>query len=99
MRPSHSFRSRPAMPNSAPELRKALSGMDQPGAFQCALLRAFELRKAYRDVFLLKDIQGRTLSEIAVILGISIDTALERLKHARREIGHLQDPGIRERGK
>jgi DNA-directed RNA polymerase specialized sigma24 family protein len=87
------------MPNSVPQLRKSVSGMEQPGAFQCALLRAFELRKAYRDVFLLKDIQGRTLSEIAVILGISIDTALERWQHARREIGHLQDSSVREHAK
>ena len=99
MRPSHSIRSRLAVPNSAPEPRKTLSGMEAPGAFQCALLRAFELRKDYRDVFLLKDIQGRTLSEVAVILGISIDTAVARLKHARREIGHLQGSIAWEHGK
>ena len=53
------------------------------------LLRAFELVKADRDVFLLKEIQGHTLSEIAAILGISIATAQLRLKRARREMGHL----------
>ncbi len=65
--------------------------MLQPGSFQCSLLRAFELPKAYRDVFLLKDIQGYTLAEIAGILKISIDTALQRLKRARREVGLLEN--------
>lgn len=77
--------------NSPQKVRKADSRMEQPGAFQRTLLRAFGLRKTYRDVFLLKEIQGHTLAEIAVILGISIDTALVRLKRARREIGHLDD--------
>jgi DNA-directed RNA polymerase specialized sigma24 family protein len=47
-------------------------------------------------VFLLKEIQGHGLAEIAAILGISIDTALVRLKRARREIGHLGDSGAME---
>jgi DNA-directed RNA polymerase specialized sigma24 family protein len=66
-------------------------GLEGPGAFQCAVLRAFELPQRYRDVFLLKEIQGYKLAEIAAILGISIDTALGRLKNAHREIGHLGD--------
>ena len=57
------------------QARKPVSGMEEPGAFQCTLLRAFELPKAYREVFLLKEIQGHTLEEIAAILGIRIDTA------------------------
>jgi DNA-directed RNA polymerase specialized sigma24 family protein len=65
--------------------------MDKPGAFQCTILRAFELPQGYRDVFLLKEIQGYTLAEIAAILGISIDTALARWKAARCEVGHLGD--------
>jgi len=65
--------------------------MEKPGAFQLSILRALDLPKAYRDVFLLKEIQGHTFAEIAAILGISIDTALVRLKRARREIGHLGD--------
>jgi DNA-directed RNA polymerase specialized sigma24 family protein len=77
--------------NSSPGIRKTASGMEQPGVFQLTLLRAFGLSKAYRDVFLLKDIQGYTLAEIAAILGISIDTALVRLNRARREIGHWDD--------
>jgi DNA-directed RNA polymerase specialized sigma24 family protein len=65
--------------------------MDKPGAFQCTILRAFELPQEYRDVFLLKEIQGYTLAEIAATLGISIDTALARWKAARFEVGHLGD--------
>ena len=71
--------------------RRPVSGLEQPGAFQCTILRALELPKAHREVFLLKDIQGHTLTEIAAILGISIDTARVRLQRARREIGHLGD--------
>jgi len=72
--------------------------MEEPGAFQRLLLRAFELPKDYRDVLLLKEIQGHTLAEIAAILGISIDTALVRLMRARREIGQLGDSEAVERG-
>ena len=71
--------------------RKPVSGFDQPGASQCTILKALELSKTHREVFLLKDIQGHTLTEIAAILGISIDTVRVRLMRARREIGHLED--------
>ena len=71
--------------------RRPVSGFEQPGAFQCTILRALELPKAHREVFLLGDIQGHTLTEIAAILGISIDTALARWKSAHREIGHRDD--------
>ncbi len=81
----------PSMAHATPQAQKPLTGLEGPGAFQCAILRAFELPQGYRDVFLLKEIQGYTLAEIAVILGISIDTVLARLKVARREIGHSGD--------
>jgi DNA-directed RNA polymerase specialized sigma24 family protein len=71
--------------------RGPASAMDKPGAFQCTILRAFELPQGYRDVFLLKEIQGYTLAEIAAILGITIDTALARWKAARCEVGHPGD--------
>jgi len=63
--------------------------MELPGVFQRTLLRALELPRTYREVFLLKEIQGCTMEEIAGILGISIDTAQVRLKRARREIGQI----------
>jgi DNA-directed RNA polymerase specialized sigma24 family protein len=71
--------------------RRAVAEFDRPGAFQCTILRALELAKDHRGVFLLKDIQGHTLMKIAAILGISIETARASLKRARREIGHLGD--------
>jgi DNA-directed RNA polymerase specialized sigma24 family protein len=74
--------------------RKPLSGMKAPGVFQCTLLRALELPKAYREVFLLKEIQGHTLAEIATLLGISTDTALLRLKRAHREIGAFDSDAV-----
>ena len=90
MSPSHAIRGRARTHIAAPALRRHGAG-DRPGAYQCTILRAFELRKGYRDVFLLKEIQGYTLPEIAAMLGISIDTVLARLKSAHREIGHRDD--------
>ncbi|MGA7321322.1 MAG: sigma-70 family RNA polymerase sigma factor [Candidatus Sulfotelmatobacter sp.] len=99
MSPIHTIRSRSATHTSPPQARKPVPGLEGPGAFQCAILRAFDLPKGYRDVFLLKEIQGYTLTEIAAILGISIDTALARLKSAHRQIGHLGDSDAMERAK
>jgi len=83
----------------APALRarKDVSGFDQPGVFQCTILRALELPRPHREVFLLRDIQGHTLQEIAAILGISIETARVRLERARREIEQLADTNARGR--
>jgi DNA-directed RNA polymerase specialized sigma24 family protein len=92
MRASHPVRGR-FVRDSMPGDGKTPSSMEQPGIFQLTLLRAYGLSKAYRDVFLLKEIQGYTLAEIAAILGISIDTALVRWQRARREIGHWDDSG------
>ena len=69
--------------------RRSVPDTEKPGAFQCLLLRAFELPKAYRDVFLLREIQGHTFGEIAAILEISPRTAVVRLKRARRALGHF----------
>ena len=84
--------------NTLLQTRKSPSERESPGTFQCLLLRAFELPKSDRDVFLLQEIQGYSLTEIAAMLGISIDTATVRLKRARREIGHLGDSDAMEHG-
>ena len=81
------------------ETRKVHSQMEEPGAFQCLLLRASQLPRAYREVFLMSEIQGHTIAEIAATLGIPVDTALARLKRARREIGDGKNSGNAERGK
>ena len=49
--------------------------------------------KAYREVFLLKEIQGYTLAEIAAMLGISTQAAQLRWQRARREFVLLGDSG------
>jgi hypothetical protein len=74
------------MQNSSPQVGTAVSAIDQPGAFQCMLLRAIDLQKTDRDVFLLKEVQGHTLAEISAILGIRSDEAVVRLKRACREM-------------
>ena len=78
---------------------KPLLGLDRTSVFQYTIRRALELRKSHREVFLLKDIQGHTLQEIAAILGIGTETARARLMRARREIGHLGDSDVRERAR
>ena len=92
MRANHTIRSRSVTHPLPPHARTPVAGLQGPGAFQCAVLRAFELPKRYRDVFLLKEIQGYQLAEIAAFLGISIDTALGRLKIAQRQIGYPDRP-------
>jgi hypothetical protein len=64
----------------------SISDVEESGNFQRVLLQALELRQPYREVFLLRDIQGHTLSEAACILGVSRDTAVARLKQARHEL-------------
>jgi DNA-directed RNA polymerase specialized sigma24 family protein len=85
------------MAHASPDTGRSRLGLDLPGAFQCMILHALELTKAQRDVFLLKEVQGYTLQEIAAILGISIETAQVRLMRACREIGHLGDSDAVER--
>jgi DNA-directed RNA polymerase specialized sigma24 family protein len=91
MRPKHKVRERSVPRDALLGAQNPALHTEKPGAFQVKILRAIELPRAYRDVFLLKEIQGFTFAEIAAILGISIDTALARLERARREIGHLGD--------
>ncbi len=91
MRPAHTARVRSVTHAPALRARKATAGFDLPGVFQCTILRALELPRTHREVFLLGDIQGHTLQEIAGILGISLETARLRLERARREIGQLAD--------
>ena len=60
------------------------------------LLRAFELPKAYREVYLLKEVQGHNLGDIAATLGISVDTVRARLERDRPTIGRLDNSGAME---
>ena len=60
--------------------------LEDEASFQLTLLRAFMLPPACRDVFVLKEIQGYTLPEVAATLGISKDDVTKHLRRARREM-------------
>lgn len=66
--------------------RSAKPGEDAGLTFQLRMLRAFLLPPAWRDVFVLKEIQGYTLPEVAAVLGISKDEVKRNLRRARREM-------------
>ena len=91
MRPIPTTRKASVSQDFSQPTRTATPGFDQPGAFQCTILRALDLPQPLRDVFLLSEIQGHTLEQIAAILGITLATTQVRLMHARREIGCLWD--------
>jgi RNA polymerase sigma factor (sigma-70 family) len=50
------------------------------------MLRAFLLPPPRRDVYVLKEIQGYTLREVAAVLGISRDDVTKHLRRALREM-------------
>jgi RNA polymerase sigma factor (sigma-70 family) len=83
------IRGRSLTQRAGPRPQKPISCIDESGDVQRVLPKALELRQPYRDVFLLRDIQGHTLSEIANILRVSLNTVVARLKRARRELQRL----------
>ena len=56
------------------------------GVMQAVLMHALQLRRNCREVFLLCDIQRHSLTEAALILGISRTAANRRLRRARRRM-------------
>ena len=63
----------------------------KPGAepnqlFQLTMLRALLLPHRCRDVFVLSEIHGYTLPEVATVLGITKDKAKKQLRRALREM-------------
>lgn len=63
----------------------------QPGEgvdrlFQLTMLRALLLPPRCRDVFVLTEMHGYTLPEVAKVLGISKDDAKKQLRRAFREM-------------
>jgi predicted DNA-binding protein (UPF0251 family) len=56
---------------------------------QAVLMHALQLRRSFREVFLLCDIQRHSVSEAAAILGISRTAANRRLLLARRRMGEV----------
>ena len=63
-----------------------IPGEDSNRSFQLTMLRAFLLPPACRDVFVLKEIQGFTLPEVAAVLGISKDDVTKHLRRAHRQM-------------
>ena len=64
----------------------AKPGEEALAPIQLTALRAFLLAPACRDVFVLRDIQGYTLPEVAAVLGISRKVVNRHLRRARREM-------------
>jgi len=63
----------------------------QPGTgtdrvFQLTMLRALLLQPRCRDVFVLTELHGYTLPEVARVLGISKESAKKHLRRALREM-------------
>ena len=59
------------------------------GVMQAVLMHALQLRRSYREVFLLCDIQRHSLSQAAEILGITRAAAYKRLRLARRRMDEV----------
>jgi DNA-directed RNA polymerase specialized sigma24 family protein len=52
-------------------------------------MHALQLRRSYRETFMLCDIQGRSITETAAILSISPDSVIRRLTQARRHMDEV----------
>jgi DNA-directed RNA polymerase specialized sigma24 family protein len=63
-----------------------IPGQDSSRSFQLTMLRAFLLPPACRDVFVLMEIQGFSLSEVAAVLGMSETDVSKHLRRAHREM-------------
>lgn len=61
--------------------------------FQALVMQALQLRRIYREVFILRDIRGYSMEETATILGIELDSVSRRLARARVQLG-LDEHGL-----
>ena len=59
--------------------------------FQAMVLQALQLRRVYREVYILCEIKGYSEAEAARLLGISEDAANRRLRRAR---GQMRREGL-----
>jgi len=55
--------------------------------FQSLVMQALQLRRIYREVFILCDIKGYNREETAAILDISVESVARRLARARVQLG------------
>ena len=56
------------------------------GVLQAVVMNALQLRRDWRDVYVLCDIQGRSITETAATLGVAVDVVVRRLKRARSQM-------------
>jgi DNA-directed RNA polymerase specialized sigma24 family protein len=62
-------------------------------------MQALQLRRIYREVFILCDLKGYSHAEAAAILGITEDFVARRLQRARGQMGRSRvAPGTRTAG-
>jgi DNA-directed RNA polymerase specialized sigma24 family protein len=66
---------------------KGSSAKGRYQTFQALVMQALQLRRIYREVFILCDIRGYSVTETATILGLGEDSVLRRLARARHEMG------------
>jgi DNA-directed RNA polymerase specialized sigma24 family protein len=59
------------------------------GVVQAVVMHALQLQPPSREVFILCDIQGFSVTEAATILGTGAKTIDARLKRARRQMDHV----------
>jgi DNA-directed RNA polymerase specialized sigma24 family protein len=89
MRMSISIMTGPAQVKGIQQRRSLEQPNIPSGVMQAVLMHALQLRPSCREVFLLCDIQRHSVSEAAVILGISRTTANRRLHLARRRMDEV----------
>jgi DNA-directed RNA polymerase specialized sigma24 family protein len=63
------------------------------GVRESLIMQALQLRRDYREAFILCDIQGRSVAEAAFILGVHPITVASRLENARRQMSRSKDVG------
>jgi len=56
------------------------------GVLQAVVMHAWQLRRDCREVYVLCDIQGCSITEAATNLGINVDVVISRLKRARNQM-------------
>lgn len=59
------------------------------GVVQAIVMHALQLRHTYREVFVLCDIQGRSVRDTAAILGIGPAAVMTRLLRARHQMREM----------
>jgi DNA-directed RNA polymerase specialized sigma24 family protein len=56
------------------------------GVLQAVVMHALQLRRDCREVYVLCDIQGCSITETAASLGVTADVVVGRLKRARKQM-------------